>query len=124
MCLSRVSIYEDLDESPVVLITRDGASVESRWVFSVKGGAFIDAKSELWPELTNSTISNALIRTTGSRKYSEEYVHGSAYSSYRIKHPESVEGHIQVLSGIPDSTFMTTIGEIRWSEGRFHFNEM
>ena len=119
-----VSIYKDLDESAVVLITRDGASVENRWVFSVKGGEFIDVKSEFWPEITNETISRALIKATGNSKYTGEYISKSAHSSYRLKHPQSSGGHIEVLSGIPDTTFKTRIGEIRWSEGRFHFHEM
>jgi len=119
-----VSIYGGMDGSPVVLITRDGASVENRWVFSIRGGEFIDVKSELWPVITYSTVSRALIKATGDRKYTEEYISRSAHSSYRIEHPESDKGHIEVLSGIPDSTFRTRIGEIRWREGRFHFHGM
>jgi len=119
-----VSIYGSPDESPVVLITRDGASVENRWAFLMKGDVFMDAKSELWPIITYRTISEALIKATGNSKYTAEYIRRSAHSSYRVKHPESNGGIIEVLSGIPDTTFKTRIGEIRWSEGRFHFHEM
>lgn len=119
-----VSIYESPDGSPVVLITRDGASVENRWIFSMKGDTFTDVSSELWPEITNSTISRALIKATGNSKYTAESIHRSAHSSYRLKHPESSEGYIDVLSGIPGATFKKKIGEIRWSEGSFHFHEI
>ncbi len=119
-----VSVYEGQDGSPVVLISRDGASVENRWVFSMREGGFTDVKTELWPDITNSMVSESLIKATGNPECTEEYVLRSAHSSYRIRHPEPNQSHIDVLSGIPDSSFKTKIGEIHWREGRFSFQGM
>lgn len=116
-----ITFFKDSDDRKVILISEDGASVENRWVFIIANGFFIDSTAGLWPEINSKTISDILIRLTGDKKYTEEFIDRIAHSSYRIKHPNEENPYIEVLSGLPDSSLDLKLGEIFWNGNSFQF---
>lgn len=116
-----ISFFKDIKNRKVILITRDGASVENRWVYLVDNNTLTDVTKKLWPEIKPQTISALLIKKTGDQKYTEDYINSVAHSSYRIKHPNNQDSNIEVFSGIPDSSSGLKLGEIHWDGNKFIF---
>ncbi len=114
-----ISFFETDDKIRIILITEDGASVENRWVFRVQGNKYVDVKITTWPEITDSEISKLLIQQTNNKKYSPSFVSSVAHSSYRVQH--AVSNLLKVLSGIPDETYGTELGVIKWNGNKFIF---
>ena len=115
-----ISYFEHVDDkSTIILITEDGASVENRWVFQFQGGEYIDIKNKVWPNITLKMISNLLVQQTGDKKYTESYVLSVAHSSYRVSH--TATDALIVNSGIPDKSWGTRLGEIKWNGHKFKF---
>jgi len=104
---------------PIVLITEDGASVENRWVYEVRGNEYIDIKNKIWPNITGKMVSDLLIQQTGDDEYTERYVLSVAHSSYRVSH--SSTDVLIVYSGIPDKSWKTKLGELKWDGHEFKF---
>ena len=107
------------DNSMIILITQDGASVENRWVFAIRVSEYIDIKNQVWPNITDAMISNLLIQQTGNKKYTSNYVRSVAHSSYRVLHTRS--NVLIVRSGIPDESYGTELGVIEWDGRKFNF---
>lgn len=80
-------------------------------------GSFKDITDSAWPEISREVVSRRMILATGSQKYTAEYLLMVAHSSYRVRHPSDSAGPITVHSGVPDETFGTPIGELRWENG-------
>lgn len=116
-----ITFFKDSQNRNVILITEDGASVENRWVFVVGKNSFTDFTNKLWPEINLQTLSTILIKKTGDKKYTEEFIDSVAHSSYRIKHPTKQNPNIEVSSGIPDSSWGLKLGEIHWNGNKFKF---
>lgn len=116
-----ITFFRNSRNRKVILITEDGDSVENRWVYVVENNILTDHTSTLWPEINLQTLSTILMKITGDNKYTEEYIYGVAHSSYRIKHPNKQNPNIEVLSGIPDSSWGLKLGEIYWNGNRFQF---
>jgi hypothetical protein len=116
-----ITFFKDIKNRKVILITEDGASVENRWVYQVDNNSLNDITTKLWPEIKSQTLSAVLIKKTGDQKYTEEYINSVAHSSYRIKHPNNRNSNIEVLSGIPDSSWGLKLGEIHWDGNKFFF---
>lgn len=115
-----ISLYAHRDKkSKVVLISEDGASVENRYIFQFEGKKYSDIKRNVWPVISDKEIGQLLAQDTDDRKYTEKYVRSVAHSSYRLKYTSS--NKIEVLSGIPDKTYGTKLGEIKWDGKKFDF---
>ncbi|MDH5612122.1 MAG: hypothetical protein OEY66_06660 [Gammaproteobacteria bacterium] len=115
-----ISYFEYVDDkSTIILITEDGASVENRWVFQVRGGKYIDIKDKVWPNITGTVIGQLLIQETGNAKYTSSYVSSVAHSSYRVLH--TMSNILKVQSGIPDESFGIELGVIEWDGNKFNF---
>ena len=116
-----ITFFKDSKNRKVILITKDGASVENRWVYVVEKNTLTDLTKKLWPEIKFQTLSTILIQKTGEKKYTEDFINSVAHSSYRIKHPNSQNSNIEVFSGIPDSSWGLKLGEIHWNGNKFLF---
>ncbi len=115
-----ISLFERSDiKSTIVLITEDGASVENRWIFENKKGKYVDVKEDLWPEITDQMVSDQLVRVTGDKRYTAEYVNRVAHSPYRTQH--SSANTLIIRSGIPDKSNGVKLGEVEWTGTRFIF---
>jgi len=107
------------NNSKIVLITQDGASVENRWVFEVKGNEYTDIKKHVWPVITSKTIGELLMAKTNNQKYTDHYIRRVAHSSYRVVH--TMSSHLVVKSGIPDKSEGMELGIIEWNGREFKF---
>jgi hypothetical protein len=116
-----ITFFKDSKNRKVILITEDGASVENRWVYVMVKNTLADRTTMLWPAINLQTLSNLLIKKTGDKKYTEEFIDRVAHSSYRIKHPTKQNPNIEVFSGIPDSSWGLKLGEIHWDGNKFQF---
>jgi hypothetical protein len=116
-----ITFFKDNKNRKVILITKDGASVENRWVYVAEEKTLKDTTKELWPVIKPQTLSAILIKKTGDQKYTEEYIKSVAHSSYRIKHPNNQSSNIEVVSGIPDPSWNLKLGEIHWDGNKFIF---
>jgi hypothetical protein len=116
-----ITFFKDNKNRQVILITEDGASVENRWVYVAEEKTLTDTTKELWPVIKPQTLSAILIKKTGDQKYTEEHINSVAHSSNRIKHPNNQNSNIEVVSGIPDSSWGLKLGEIHWDGNKFLF---
>ena len=114
-----ISFFETNDKTKIILITEDGASVENRWVFRIQENKYIDIKNKTWPNITDAELSKLLIQQTGNKKYTPAFVSSVAHSSYRVLHTE--RNILKVHSGIPDDTYGTELGVIKWDGNQFIF---
>jgi len=114
-----ISTFTGNDNSQIVLITEDGASVENRYVLSEQGE---NITANVWPIIPLSELSKLLIKHTGQNKYTAKYIRQVAHSSYRIIHLGA--GKLNLVSGIPDNWFGTKIGEIKWNGNKFIFKRL
>ncbi len=112
--ISRVANTKDRD---VFAITAEGASSEGRWVLEYENNSFREITRNAWPEISRDWISIRMISATGDYKYSADYLLRVAHSSYRVQHPSESDGPITVHTGVPDETYGTWIGELRWEDG-------
>ena len=116
-----ISIFKRNDESQIILITENGASVENRWLFLLEKDKYKNIKNELWPNITSEIISKLLIQTTGDTKYTKQYINGVAHSMYRTSYLNQTS--ISILSGIPNDSFGKKIGSIIWTGKSFNILE-
>lgn len=110
-----VSRLSSTGKRQLFAISVDGASLEERWVLERIEDIFRDVTGEVWPKLSLHTISERTIEATGDAKYTAAFLAMVAHSPYRIEHPSSENHPIIVRSGVPDDTFGTKIGELRWN---------
>ncbi|HXK23819.1 MAG TPA: hypothetical protein VMS55_14190 [Myxococcota bacterium] len=110
-----ISQIPNTGERDLFLISEDGASVENRWVLEYEAGRFRDVTAAGWPDISIATVSERTIAATGDHKYTETYLEQVAHSPYRIEHPTTATDPITVHTGVPDQTYGTKIGELRWN---------
>ena len=95
-------------------VTSEGASVENRWIFEQSEDGLRDVTAAVWPALSRSEISKRMIEATGDPKYTADFLLRVVHSPYRVRHLTSKGAAIAVHTGVPDETFGTKIGELRW----------
>jgi len=114
-----ISVFEMDEGSKIVLVTKEGASVENRWLMLVQSKGYVDVINKMWPIISDKEVSRLLTQQTGMTKYSPTFVKSVAHSSYRVQH--TAEDTLIVLSGIPDETYKTKLGVIKWKGVKFEF---
>lgn len=112
-----ISELPNTGDRHVFAVTAERPSTEGRWVLEFRNGEFRDITDSAWPVISREAISERMISATGVQKYTAVYLLTVAHSSYRVRHPSTPAGAITVLSGVPDDTFGTPIGGLRWKGG-------
>ena len=104
-----------------LLVTQDGASVENRWLFVRQSNGFVDVTATAWPQIPVEIISERMIATTRDPIYTVKYLRQSAHSLYRVRHPPRSTDPFAVVSGVPDASYGTKIGELYWDGSVLRF---
>lgn len=110
---------KDGNEKRIVLIIQEGASVENRWVYDVSGPRPNDIKEKVWPIISPEEISELMIRNTKNEKYTPRYIRSVAHSNYRTSY--TGKNILTISSGVPDESYGTKIGLIKWNGRKFIF---